>query len=154
MEPPIGQREAGCRAAWKGAEAPTKPQGTEKTTTYNLAEGRGESQEDQPTPRTNQKNGLEGRQRKAEELYPTRKVGKSEPEENLTETEGYQQVCHKKDGEGQPELRRQPRQTQEPTRNSPRGERLEQEGPRERSGPRRMKRRTVNLERQTEASRK
>ena len=52
------------------------------------------------------------------------------------------------DGEGQPELRREPRQTQEPTRNSLRGERLEQEG------PRRMKRRTGNLERQTEASRK
>ena len=66
-----------CRAAGKVAEAPTKPQGTEKTTIYNLAEGRGESQEDQPTPRTNQKNGLEGRHGKAEELDPTRKVGKS-----------------------------------------------------------------------------
>ena len=132
MEQPIGQRKAGCRAAGKVAEAPTKPQGTEKTMIYNLAEGRGESQEDQPTPRTNQKNGLEGHQGKAEELDPTRKVGKSKPEDNLRETEGYQQVCHKKDGEGQHELRRQPRQTPEPTRNSPKGERLEQEGPRER----------------------
>ena len=50
MEQPIGQREAGCRAAGKVAEAPTKPQGTEKMTNYNLAAGRGESQEEQPTP--------------------------------------------------------------------------------------------------------
>ena len=78
MEQPTGQREAGCRAAGKVAEAPTKPQGSEKTTNYNLAEGRGESQEDQPTPRTNQKNGLEGHQGKAEELDPTMKVGKSD----------------------------------------------------------------------------
>ena len=62
----------------EGSRAPTKPQGTEKTTIYNLAEGRGESQEEQPTPRTIQKNGLEGRQAKAEELDPTRKVGKSD----------------------------------------------------------------------------
>ena len=52
MEQPRGQREAGCRAAWKVAEAPTKPQGTEKTTIHNQAAGRGESQEDQPMPRT------------------------------------------------------------------------------------------------------
>ena len=52
VEQPRGQREAGRRAAGKVAEAPTKPQGTEKTTIHNQAAGRGESQEDQPTPRT------------------------------------------------------------------------------------------------------
>ena len=60
----------------EGSRAPTKPQGTEKMTIYNVAEGRGESQEEQPTPRTIQKNGLEGRPAKAEELDPTRKVVK------------------------------------------------------------------------------
>ena len=92
---------------------------------------------------------------KAEELDPIRKVGKSEPEDNLTVTEGYQEECHKKDGEGQHELRWQQRQTLEPTRNSPRDER---------AGARRAEEREIwaeenekkdwNLERQTKASRK
>ena len=62
----------------EGSRSTNQPQGTEKTTNYNLAEGRGESQEDEPTPRTNQKNGLEGRQGKAEELDHTREKGKSD----------------------------------------------------------------------------
>ena len=123
MEQPRGQREVGCRAAGKVAEAPTKPQGTEKTTIHNQAAGRGESQEDQPTPWTKPEQRTGRAPREKQKLNPTRKVGKSEPEDNLTGTEGYQQECHKKDGEGQHELQWQQRQTPEPTRNSPRGER-------------------------------
>ena len=52
MEQPRGQREAGHRAAGKVAEAPPNHRELRKTTIHNPAGGRGESQEDQPTPRT------------------------------------------------------------------------------------------------------
>ena len=127
----------------------------EKTTNYNPAEGRGESQEDQPTPQTNQKNGLEGRQGKAEELYPTRKVGKSEPEDNPKEKEGNQQVCHKKMARDNPSYEGSQDRHRTQSGIAPGAIGWRKKGrERERSGPRRMKRRTGDLERQTEASRK
>ena len=70
-EQPTGQRERDrVQGRREGSRAPTKPQGTEKTTIYNLAEGRGESQEEQPMPRTIQKNGLEGRPAKQKSWTP------------------------------------------------------------------------------------
>ena len=42
-EQPTGQRERDrVQGLREGSRAPTKPQGTEKATIYNLAEGRGE----------------------------------------------------------------------------------------------------------------
>ena len=59
---PTGHRERDrVQGRREGSRAPTQPQATEKTTNQNLAECRGESQEEQRMPRTNQKNGLEVR---------------------------------------------------------------------------------------------
>ena len=104
VEQPRSQREAGRRAAGKVAEAPTKPQGTVKDDKPKP----GCRQRREPvipfnapdkTGRTDRK----GAKGKPEELDPTRKEGKSEPEDNHTGTEGYQQERHNKDSEGQHE---------------------------------------------------
>ena len=141
-----------CR---EGSRAPTKPQGTEKTTNYNLAEGRGESQEEQPTPRTIQKNGLEGRPAKAEELDPTRKVVKSDRKITLNKRRDANRYATRR-WRGTIQATKVAKTDTSANQESPRGEMLEQEGQRERerSGLRRMKRRTGNLEPQTKASRK
>ena len=115
----------------EGSRAPTQPQGTEKTTIYNLAEGRGESQEEQPTPWTIQKNGLEGRQEKAEELDPTRKVGKSDWKITVQKRRDTNRYATRR-WRGTIQATKVAKTDIGANQESPRGERLEQEGPRER----------------------
>ena len=115
----------------EGSRAPTQPQGTEKTMIYNLAEGRGESQEEQPTPRTIQKNGLEGRQAKAEELDPTRKVGKSDWKITVQKRRDTNRYATRR-WRGTIQATKVAKTDIGANQESPRGERLEQEGPRER----------------------
>ena len=156
VEQPTDQRERGrVQGRREGSRAPTKPQGTEKTTIYNLAEGRGESQEEQPMPRTIQKNGLEGCQAKAEELDPTRKVGKSDWKITVEKRRDTNRYATRR-WRGTIQATKVAKTDTGANQESPRGERLEQEGPRERerSGTRIMKRRTENLEPQTKTSRK
>ena len=115
----------------EGSRAPTKPQGTEKTTNYNLAEGRGENQEEQPTPRTIQKNGLEGRPAKAEELYPTRKVVKSDRKITLNKRRDTNRYATRR-WRGTIQATKVAKTDTSANQESPRGEMLEQEGQRER----------------------
>ena len=145
MEQPRGQREAGCRAAGKVAEAPTKPQGTEKTTIHNQAAGRGESQEDQPTPRTKpeERTGRAPREKQKSWTPPGRweRANRKITSQELRDTNRNATRKMARDNTSYDGSKARHRSQQGI---APGARRLEEEEPRERerSGPRRMKRRT------------